>query len=1274
MIASEASLESFPGSREESHKRSQSDGDEDQERNHVKKRRKQSKPIRITAVDSISDARTSNGSSGQENHGFRFSETGEHFLTERLDLTSSSPTEQYNELVQEPNEVYSDNQGKRAQPENIYGSTVPLNLSSIKSSFIDNLFIPNVEENQINNHSSIPVDNSVSTFRTSESPKLSIAQEASYLSHSPSLILPMFKQNQMQGQISHISPQMRIFNPEAFCDLCNKEFCNKYFLKTHKANKHGIYSENQNGAALLDPMSSLPFTNYFSTPTETYDSQPNFQTASSAKNLTQYNQANYPSSRNTPKKSQILQQPQSSLFSLKSNSGGNTRALCNICQREFCNKYFVRRHKLKIHGIVEPVSKDGSSFDFQENSAINNNSSQDKLDVPSCDTDIFSGYLKQFIPSNFNVDPRDTSHNLDIKSENSKETPEQVTDCEIQATQLSHNVQATLENSSGFQITQQEENDKENSISSGKLKKIGVVNADAFCDICCKEYCNKYFLRTHKLKSHGILPADERKEDFINGTSNMSWYQTQTTPLNLIVNETPSTNRESNNKLCFDIEGEECVCNTCGRYFQSQYLLKMHQAYSHPNKFVNDENSLPSKLNPRIVDATNTKDVIDYDKSIKQIPETYKSVVKSEYAKDFSVDEIKEKVNTENSENLKKLQTLISRFNNSTTSESPICDVCEKNVGHISLLENHILKEHAVLLEELGNIAEDDSSSSQAVSSYPLKKECPHCQKIFFKTSLLEKHITEAHSHNGYSSNLENIKESSEFKDNNFKMSPLSFAMQSSEDRQGLQTPTSSFCEICKKELCNKYFMKTHMQRMHGISIENGAQIGGVVCDICNKELCSKYFLRVHKQNSHGIVDELFLPQLGFDFGRNQSPNTDSALKPTDQSDLTHRYFTHFNEVCGLCNRRFRSIKWLKAHLWNDHGEEGKEKWKDVYLQYNSESKANCYEENMKGVSKSVEFPIMFDSPSNQLSQITSTVEEDISGKEDLTSGDKSSLVEKGSLNNTSTTFSMLMNGKDSGMKHYQCSYCSFTTTILAFLFIHERSHISSGYQLTTDQPSQCPICFQNINSKAHLEKHFKMHNIPWQQPYSINNTNQDVSKLPENKLDMKNEPIICKTSDTIGASYSDPVTIENMTVKSLQGVKAHVSQKDQSDVPSESTLQCTRCTFSSSNVKIYLDHLNKEHPYLQMDQELPSYLQQMEKALSTMACNAGIPAVFAVPQVKDTVTMQPFVLEDSENGSGLNNAIDAKPGKTFLSSLVFLPVKKKLKKSVTASFKLTPT
>lgn len=122
-----------------------------------------------------------------------------------------------------------------------------------------------------------------------------------------------------------------------------------------------------------------------------------------------------------------------------------------------------------------------------------------------------------------------------------------------------------------------------------------------------------------------------------------------------------------------------------------------------------------------------------------------------------------------------------------------------------------------------------------------------------------------------------------------------------------------NYCTICNKELCNKYFMKTHMLKMHGINLEMeqstapigeseqstqapgslttnelsqisneqssaqsdgvqsetqkqkttsvlngfaGNSMGGVVCDICNKELCSKYFLKVHKQNTHGIVTD----------------------------------------------------------------------------------------------------------------------------------------------------------------------------------------------------------------------------------------------------------------------------------------------------------------------------------------------------------------------------------------------------------------------------------
>ncbi|XP_054279631.1 uncharacterized protein LOC128997878 [Macrosteles quadrilineatus] len=1255
MMGMEASLESFPGSREDGNKRSHSDGDEDQDRNYVKKRRKQSKPIRITANDIASDNKPDFHPTEQRISVLDFSVTGEHFLSEGLPQVNSeaSPsTDDYEDLSQinqEPKETYDDNQEKNTSSDKNYEPILPLNLSSIKSTTSDTLIVPSVSDSQ-----NVANKDQTQQFQSlTQEVKNSVTQEGnSYLSQSPSLLLPLIRQNQIPGQIPQGSSQIRIFNPEAFCDLCNKEFCNKYFLKTHKANKHGIYTENTSGPTPIDPLLLLPFTNYFSINNESFENPSNFQ---AAKNLLSQN--SYSTNRTVVKKTQGTQPQQSSLFSLKSNSSGNMRALCNICQREFCNKYFVRRHKLKIHGIVEPASKD-STLDMQDYNLGNNNSSQDKPDISTTEMEVYnSSYSKQFQIPNFKIEKQELPPKVEINLEKPKEKQEKEAESEIQIP-----IPISSDSISFFQVPQNEENNKENSLSSIRMKKLGVVNADAFCDICCKEYCNKYFLRTHKLKSHGIPPVEEKKEDMVNGTTaNNFWYQNQAAPLNLIVNES-SSNKDVTNKGSYDVDGEECVCGVCGRYFQSQFLLKMHQAYTHSNSFPpNEAVSAAVKHNISPFD----KDTTESERFQKQYPEHNSMVIKSEYTKETDDNDHKQAVNPEN---LQKLQTLISRLNNHNTNESSLCDVCERDVGHVSLLESHILKEHASLLEEMGNFTEEENSSSQGSligSIYNLKKECPHCQKTFFKSSLLEQHIHEVHSEVEHLPDSQTIKGPMEFNENSCtKLVP--FIPQQSEERPGIQTPTSSFCEICKKELCNKYFMKTHMQRMHGISIENGSQIGGVVCDICNKELCSKYFLRVHKQNSHGIFDELFLPQLGMDFNSNSPPNSDPALKPMDQADLTHRYFSHFTEVCTICSRRFRSVKWLKAHLWNDHGEEGKEKWKEVFLSSSSESKGNQFE----GAGKAGEFPAMFTSTQNQSSNMFTSGEVNQNGKD---TPDKQGLVDKNMFNNT--MFSMIMNGKDSESKQYQCSYCSFTTTILAFLFIHERTHMNNQtFQSVGDQQFQCPICFQNSNSKENFEKHMKLHKMPWQQPFQSSTSSQELQKAQSEQSETKSDfttlqdRITRQDQEMSGTSSASNVLPPNNS----KSISLPSNQADEQ--MADSSLHCTRCGFKTGSVQTYLDHLTKDHPFQQMDQDLPSHLQLVEKVLSNLAANAGIPAVVALPQVQEQVTMQPFVLEDSEYASDLNSSIDPKSGKTFLSSLVFLPVKEKLKKSVTASFKLTPT
>lgn len=205
--------------------------------------------------------------------------------------------------------------------------------------------------------------------------------------------------------------------------------------------------------------------------------------------------------------------------------------------------------------------------------------------------------------------------------------------------------------------------------------------------------------------------------------------------------------------------------------------------------------------------------------------------------------------------------------------------------------------------------------------------------------------------------------------------------------------------------------MKTHMQRMHGIEIENGAQIGGVVCNICNKELCSKYFLRVHKHNTHGIVED------GSPQQRPGSESVDSIdngfqmdLKPGEVSDQSNRYFSHFTEVCPLCSRRFRSAKWLKAHLMSDHGKAGVEKLNEL------ESKLG---------------PIKAPSPGLKIPN----------GGYNLGSPELMIKTSLGGLFSGDNSMATSPSGSQIPLKGYQCSFCSFSTPILAILFIHERSH-----------------------------------------------------------------------------------------------------------------------------------------------------------------------------------------------------------------------------------------
>uniref|UniRef100_A0A336N212 CSON010469 protein n=1 Tax=Culicoides sonorensis TaxID=179676 RepID=A0A336N212_CULSO len=726
--------------------------------------------------------------------------------------------------------------------------------------------------------------------------------------------VPNFTSSDGTPRPANIPP--RIFNPEAYCDLCNKEFCNKYFLKTHKANKHGIYEPPVSNA----DMASLNQIGQIQQMSQLFQLQQRQQEQA----MNQANQAAQAAQAQAAANNEINSQQGSnsptSTLTPQSILTIENNVYCDVCFKKFNNVFAMRKHRSKVHET--PVNGDC------------NNGQKQVSDTKEQEENASSTPMMK-LPDGFRED-------YSVEQEDVSFTP--------QPRKLSPiSIQQAREANFAFD----------------KLKRLGVINPEAFCELCGKEYCNKYFLRTHKLKRHGIFPTPDdsnshQKDDqpsSLRPSDRPPWHHIQTSPLNLMIS---------------------------GLDPSIPLIRSSNDDSSDNNTNSPKENSLKNDSSNNITD----------EEKLSQ-PHT---PLNQQDAEAISVD-------------LQKLQSMIMQLNDLNAHRAVQCTICGKELENRYLLHAHMLSEH----NGLGDNNNGIKTASQESSPIPMGQEfemCKHCDKEFSNVFMLKQHIIDVH---GIQLDLSPIREG--FVTPDRPMMPLNLPSTPgpNDRRQPFQmTPTSSYCEICNKELCNKYFMKTHMQRMHGIEIENGAQIGGVVCNICNKELCSKYFLRVHKHNTHGIIDDGSpLPPAATRMNGENSLDTDGSysqdanLKPGEVGEMSNRYFSHFTEVCPLCSRRFRSAKWLKAHLMSDHGKAGTDKLKEL------ESKMNLN----SPPSPSIKIP---------------------NGMYGIPSPDQN-LLSKTALSGLFAN-SENMASSSQPQRFYQCSHCSFSTPVLPFLYIHERS------------------------------------------------------------------------------------------------------------------------------------------------------------------------------------------------------------------------------------------
>ncbi|KAH8300481.1 hypothetical protein KR018_008647 [Drosophila ironensis] len=995
----------------------------------------------------------------------------------------------------------------------------------------------------------------------------------------PAGYLPLLGMSGFPGVDGLNRPPLRIFNPEAYCELCNKEFCNKYFLKTHKANKHGIFDPVGDSASASNTSSHHNNNNSNSTTNNNNSGSSN------------------PGMSSMSQMFQLQREAQASKQDLAGGAGSGAAGAasgapvasvhCDVCSKRFTNVFAMRRHRAKQHdslpGQDSPNSQSQSRRESPSEQAI-------KQELPT-ETEPAKPYQ---LPDGFRED-----FTLEQEELSFVPPPKKLP---------SH-------------LHQQA---KEANFSAEKLRRLGVQFPEFYCDLCHREYANRYFLRTHKWKRHGVFVPPEDVAGAQAGAKDeaqMSAWPFM--PLNLMLAKAAAASLD-------------------------------HQAEGDPEPEP-DAEAEPEQPRKRIKLEPDSTPTEGYDE---------------------------EKVNGSvmGLQNLQKLQSMLQQLNDINGKRPLPCHLCGRELENQYALRAHLMTEHAGQMQlpmQMPIPIPLPEQQQQQQAPHPLSSlyqqsnpqtppgagarspgggdlRCQQCDRDFSTAQEFKQHIAEVHMGGG-SGRGGGLSGSPTLREGFFTperpvvppagAGGANAAGAPPSNRPAYTiTPTSSYCEICNKELCNKYFMKTHMQRMHGIEIENGAQIGGVVCNICNKELCSKYFLRVHKHNTHGIIEEGSpLPQPRGQNGvkleaaaaaaaaaaqpQSQDADQPNVSPPTVEgggSSTTSSGSNH--EVCPLCARQFRSFKWLRSHLMNEHGSAGVERLRELEpTGASNRSKPNSPTLKIpNGGGHPGGVPV----PPGAGAGAGNTTPNLAQALQNLNAQHLFGQMQQQQLSKMPPIPLPGMFGEQAAgrFKEYQCSLCPFTTPYYAFLFIHERSHalLNNGgenVEVPMEMPPAPPSSRGQGKSRSKSSKAAAVAPVPM------------ITDEPEASIEPTN--------------LSSSVKIPTQSPKTYPASPLSPTSKARSTSPK--IRSPTKPSSTPNGVGSGGHRSAATSPF---------------EGCGELANGSGKPASYAQPdRSEESYQMQAFHLQPA----------DADSEQQFAPALVYLPVRMRASESATLSFRLTP-
>lgn len=145
--------------------------------------------------------------------------------------------------------------------------------------------------------------------------------------------------SQQQQQVVSMSEEERMqlvqrnIDPDVYCIVCRKEFCSRHFLQIHLQSVHGgRLTRHTAGSTSSDAEIQPSAGGHLVTATAAHHEAPS---GSQRRSGRREGFAHHPGGTTTK----------------KTQSPAQTRVTCRICNKELCNKYFLRSHMMNVHNV-----------------------------------------------------------------------------------------------------------------------------------------------------------------------------------------------------------------------------------------------------------------------------------------------------------------------------------------------------------------------------------------------------------------------------------------------------------------------------------------------------------------------------------------------------------------------------------------------------------------------------------------------------------------------------------------------------------------------------------------------------------------------------------------------------------------------------------------------------------------------------------------------------------------------------------------------------------